>query len=239
MIENNMSTKQKILTFAVIFSLIGISSLYIFSGQRASRDIRISKIDEGLVGSRISTEGNISEISWFSYMVLFELKEKETEEALTVNCERDMIEDLEDKKTQLTTGARVRVEGKLERYEGEINLKVDSNGGLSVIREAYSSFTPISHVLENPRWHENMNIKVRGEITNRTDSDLGEEVTITGLQDDRYRLRCEIESPEEYEDKELLGKPVVLKGRLTYYNKRGYWKLRCSEFSDVKAEKAV
>ncbi len=235
MIGENISTKQKILAVAVIISLIGISSLYLFSSENASRKMSISKIDENLVGTRIATEGNISEITWFSYMVLFELKEKGCEDSLTVTCNRDLIKNMDNEKKQLRTGAKVEVEGKLKKYEGKINLKVDSHGEVSVVRKAYSSFTPISHLLENPRWHEGMHVKVRGkvvEITNITD---GTDVKLTGLQEGRYKLECRVKDAEGEVDQKLVGKPVVLKGKLTYDSKNGHWRLKCSRFSGMNS----
>ncbi|MBS3781268.1 MAG: hypothetical protein KGY66_00550 [Candidatus Thermoplasmatota archaeon] len=150
--------KQKILTFAVIFSIVGISTLYIFSAQNSTRKMNVSEIDEKLLGSRVRTEGVISDISWFSYMFLFEIKEEGHEGSLTVVCERDVIEGLEEKSNEMIPGAKVMVEGKLEEYEGDMNLRIDSIGELSIQERAISNFTPLSEILENPGWYEGMKV---------------------------------------------------------------------------------
>jgi len=229
-----MLDKQKILTIAVVFSIIGISTLYIFSAQSSTRKMNISEINEELLGSRVRTEGVISEISWFGYMVLFEIKEKGGEESLTVVCDRDIV-DTDEKRNEMVGGAEVMVEGELEEYEGEMNLRIDSIGELSILNKAVSSFTPLSELLENPEWYEGMKVKVRGEIIEGDRSSQTLSVILTDLESRRYELRCEIVEDLYDGEKDIVGYPAVLEGYIRYESETGTWKLRCTDSFKVKS----
>ncbi len=229
-----MLDKQKILTFAVIFSIIGISTLYIFSAQTSTRKMSISEIDEELLGSRVRTEGFISDISWFRYMVLFEIKQKGEEGSLSVVCDRDIV-DMDEKRNKMNPGAEVMVEGELEEYEGEMNLRIDSMGELTIKERAVSSFTPLSELLENPEWYEGMNIKVRGEIIEIENSSEIPTVILTDLETERYELQIEIIEELYFKEKDLVGYPAVLEGYLEYDSQNGSWKMRCNEHFEVNS----
>jgi len=229
-----MLDKQKILTIAVIFSMIGISTLYIFSAQSSTRKMNISEINEELLGSRVRTEGVISEISWFRYMVLFEIKEKGGEESLTVVCDRDIV-DTDEKRNEMVAGVEVMVEGELEEYEGEINLRIDSIGELSIVNKAISSFTPLSEILENPEWYEGMKVRVRGEIIEVDKSTETPSIILTDLESRRYELQCEIVDDLYNDEKDILGYPAVLVGYIRYESETGTWNLRCTDSFEVKS----
>jgi len=230
-----MLDKQKILTFAVIFSILGISCLYIFSAQSSTRKMNVAEIDEKHLGSRVRTKGVISDISWFSYMVLFEIKEEGQEESLTVVCDRDIIEE-EEERNKLISGTKVVVEGELEDYEGEINLRIDTAGELIIKERALSSFTPLSELLENPEWYEDMKIKIKGEIIESDNTSETTTVTLTDLERGRYELRCEIVVDLFNDEKSIIGNPAVLEGYMRYEDHTGTWKLRCTGSFEVNSE---
>jgi len=229
-----MLDKQKILTFAVIFSIIGISTLYLFSAQSSNREMNIREINEELLGSRIRTEGVISDISWFGYMVLFEIKEKGYEDSLTVVCDRDIIE-TEEERNEMVPGATVMVEGELEEYEGEINLRIDTIGKLDIKEKAVSSFTPLSEILENPEWYEGMKVRVRGEIIEVDNSSQISTIVLTDLESERYELKSEIVEDLYNKEKAMVGYPAVLEGHMRYDSQTGHWKLRCTHYFEVKS----
>ncbi|MFW6048017.1 MAG: hypothetical protein ACOC87_01790 [Candidatus Natronoplasma sp.] len=230
-----MLDKQKILTFAVIFSILGISCLYIFSAQSSNRKMDLTKIDENLLGSHVRTEGVISDISWFSYMVLFDIKEEGEEESLTVVCDRDIIED-DEKRNKLVPGTKVTVEGELEEYEGEMNLRIDPGGELIIKERALSSFTPLSELLANPKWYEDMKIKVKGEIIEIDNTSQTTTVILTDLESARYELQGEIVADLYNGEKNIVGYPAVLEGYMRYENYTGTWKLRCTDSFEVNSE---
>ncbi len=232
-----MLNKQKILTIAVIFSIIGISTLYIFSAQSSTRKMNVAEIDEDLLGSRVRTEGVISEISWFRYMVIFEIKERGHEDSLTVVCDREIIES-DEKRNELVTGTKVIVEGKLEEYEGDMNLKIDSIGELSIKERALSSFIPLSDILENPEWFEGMKVKVKGEIIEIDNSSQVTTVILGDLQGEQYELQSEIVDDLYNDEKDVVGCPAELEGYIRYESQTGSWKLRCTDSFEVNLEDA-
>lgn len=227
-----MLNKQKILTVAVIFSLLGISTLYIFSAQSSTRNMNVAEIDRDLLGSRVRTEGVISEISWFRNMVIFDIKEEWREDSLTVVCDREIIES-DEKRNELVTGTKVMVEGKLEEYEGDMNLKIDSIGELSIEERAVSRFTPLSEILENPRWFEGMKVNVTGEIIEVDNSSKVSKVILTDLESEQYEILCEIVDDLYDTEKDLIGYPAVLEGYIKYESQTGTWKLRCTDSFEV------
>ncbi len=219
-------SKKQILTIAVVVSLLGVSTLYLFSSQQSTRRVAISEIDETMMGTRVMTEGFVSEVGWFSWTVVLTLREPGEVEGLTVAFDREIADDLEEDKYEIREGAKLKVEGKLEEYEGDLNLRVDSMGELSVEKKAYSSFTEISSLLENPRWYEGMGVKVRGDIVEEVKSDHTT-LIISSLDYSHYELTCEIKdwNPEE----ELIGRPAVVKGNWGYENNVGLWRLTSDE----------
>ncbi len=227
-------TKEKILTLAVIFSIIGISALYAFTAKNSARNIELSDIDEELLGSRVDIDGTISDISWLSYTVLFELKEKDVEESLTVVIDRETIEEHDEKK-QIRPGARVRVEGEVQEYENDIQLKIDSVDDISVEEEAYSDFISIKKILENADWYDGMEVKIRGNIEDIDTEGENDNLIISDLEDENYRITCEVERILDKNEIEILKRPVVVKGSIEYDSSTGSWLIRASSPLEFKS----
>ncbi len=228
-----MLSREKLLSVAVIVSLIGVSSLYLFSAQQTTFRRDLSEIDESLVDSRLVTQGTISEKNDFQHTILLTLQEEGHLNSLTVAIDKDIIEDVLDEVHELRPGAKVEVEGLLEDYEGDLSLRVDELGEISIKEKAQSSFIEFSSLLENPTWYQNMEVKVRGEVIEKSNSSEGSTLTLSSLEDDEYwyELTCfwddTIEEP-------LLGKPAVIVGEWTYDNSRGRWMLEATEDLEFK-----
>lgn len=219
--------KRKILTIAVVFSIIGISALYALTDRNSTRTLELSEINEDFLGSRVKTEGFISDISWLGYTVVFEVKEKGVEDSLTVATDRQILEEV-GLKEKMIPGARVGLEGKLEEYEDEVQLKIDNTGEISIEEETYSSFTSIEHILENPSWYEGMEVKIRGDIKKIEESDQNLNLLISDLEEDKYIITCKVDQEINEAEGELLGKPVVIEGKITYDSTTGTWMIRTS-----------
>ncbi|MBS3817052.1 MAG: hypothetical protein KGY76_05770 [Candidatus Thermoplasmatota archaeon] len=229
-----MLNKNQLLTLAVIISLGGISALYLFSSQQTTKRVAISDIDDSMVGSRIVTEGTISEVDWFSSTGIIEIKEEGYEDALNIVLDKEIIEDVTEKKKGIRKGARIEVEGKLEDYKGDINLRIDSLGRLSIIERTYSSFTDISSLLENPSWYEGMEIKVRGDIVDKENGSQASYLFLSSFEDGYYELTCEIEGWID-EESDMRGGPAEVKGTWNYDNRVGRWILSTSQPPVIRA----
>ncbi|MEF8873085.1 MAG: hypothetical protein V5A88_00265 [Candidatus Thermoplasmatota archaeon] len=229
-----MLTREQLLTLAVVISICGISALYLLSSQRSTVRANISEIDEGMIGSRVVTEGTVSGITRLPNTVLLELKEEDHQKSLTVAVDKEIERVQEEDKRDLKAGAVVEVEGVLEEYEGDLNLRVDELGYLSVLEKAHSSFTKISSLLEDPRWYEGMELKVRGDVVEKKNSSQQTELILSSIDEgeDRYELTCTMRPWEEEGD--ILGKPAVVKGEWRYENTEGRWVLKASRPPDVK-----
>ncbi len=223
-----MLNKDQLLTIAVIVSVIGISFLYLFSAQQSTVRLNVSEIDEGMIGSRVMTQGTISRLNWFDYIVLLDLKEEDHHGTLTVAIEKQIIEDVVEDEKELKAGAKVEVEGLLEDYQGDLSLNVDELGGISILEKAHSRFTEFSSLLENPEWYEGMEVKVRGDVVEKRNTPQETTLILSSHQDSNYRyeLTCIIDGWEE--EKEIHGKPVVVEGEWIYDNTSGRWILEAS-----------
>ncbi|GEM_PF-2043345 len=228
-----MLSREKLLSVAVIVSLIGVSSLYLFSAQQSTFRRDLSEIDESLVDSRLVTQGTISEKNDFQHTILLTLQEEGHHDSLTVAIDKDIIEDVLDELHELRPGAKVEVEGLLEDYEGDLSLRVDELGEISIKEKAQSSFIEFSSLLENPTWYQNMEVKVRGEVIEKSNSSEGSALTLSSLEDDEYwyEITCFLDDTIE---EQVLGKPAVIVGEWTYDNSRGRWKLEGTEDLEIK-----
>lgn len=228
----NILNKDKILTVAVIVSIVGISTLYLFSSQQPTRRASVSEIDETMMGTRVVTEGFVSDVSWFSWTVILTLKEEGHPEGLVVAFDREIAENLGEEKLEIREGAKLRVEGKLEEYEGTLNLRVDSMGELSIEKKAYSSVTEIQSLLENPRWYEGMGVGIQGDIIDEENVFNHTTLVISSFEHNDYELTCEIK--DWHHEERLIGKPVSVDGYWEYDNNEGLWKLISYDSPSVK-----
>ncbi len=226
-----MLNREQLLTLAVIVSISGISSLYLFSSQHSTFRVDISEIDEGMIGSRVVTQGTVFEVSWLPNTILFSLKEKDHPVQLTVAMDR--MTDEPQHERDLKVGAIVEAEGILEEYDGDLNLRVDELGSLSVLQKAQTSFTEIYSLLENPHWYEGLEVKVRGDVVDKIDSTDGTELILSSLDGSRgrYELTCTMRT---WGEDNVVGKPAVVRGEWIYENTRGRWVLRASHPPEVK-----
>ena len=158
-----MVEEDKLLYIAVIIALIGTSSLYLYSATQGATTIDISEIGSEDTGALIRTEGVISKVESYSDTYCITLKEKGNNSTIDVYASSKVISKMKNK-SEIRTGAHLWIKGKVESYQNEINLRVTGPGEIIIKKKAYSSFTPIESILQNPEWYQGMNLKVRGRI---------------------------------------------------------------------------
>ncbi len=229
-----MLDKKKLMTLAVIISLAGTASLYLYTASRDTVRVNISEIDHRLIGTKLEIEGVISEARRLQSAYLISLLEEGGEDSLGVFVEDQVIDSI-DEPTEIIAGARIKITGILEEYEGDLSLLVSVPGEMMIIERAYTSFIDISNLLENPEWYSGMELKVRGNVVTVDPSSGDYYFEIESLGGGYHRLGCEVDGSNSVGDLRIMnGDPVVFKGTFLYDNSTGRWLVRGPEPPDVK-----
>ncbi len=218
-----MIDEKKLLTFAVVISLIGTASLYIYSANQDAERVEINEIDEKMLGSQVETSGFISNIVTLDDQYLVKLNGDQGNISLTTFIDNRVLSYI-DEKDEVRTGAEVFVRGRIDIYEGEINMIVSRAGDFRVIENAYSSFTVPSELLDNAEWHEGMEHKIRGEVISITS--VGEDtiLELKPLNGEDCLLMVRIKEWDFTETYSISrGSIIVVKGSFEYDTYRGRW----------------
>lgn len=226
-----MISKEKLMTIAVLVSLLGTASLYIYTASRDTVSAGLSEIDHRLVGTKVETNGVISSVRKLSSSYLINIMEHGYDGGLDLFVEGNVVNGL-DEPAELIPGARVWVRGILEDYEGSLSLRVSVPGELVVTENAYTSFLEIGRLLDNPDWHSGMELKVRGRVVRVEDSYNGIFFEISSLDGGFNILGCEFVNSTRIDI--MPGDNVVFKGVFSYDNFTGRYIIRGSEPPELK-----
>ncbi|MBN2603475.1 MAG: hypothetical protein JXA91_05040 [Candidatus Thermoplasmatota archaeon] len=120
----------------------------------------------------------------------------------------------------LEFGDKIQVTGKVQKYEDEWEIVVDSNRNICLITKWANLSVPIWQVAQNPDKYENLNINVTG---------------IVDLVNDDYFFLKDIEKNHtvmaisNINVKKFIGQQVWAKGRLEYYNEQLMYRFYVSQ----------
>ncbi len=218
-----MIDEKKLLAIAVIISLIGTASLYLYSANQDAERVEINDIDENMLGSQIETSGFISNIVTLEDRYIIGLKEDGENSTITAFVDNRVLSYI-DEKDEVRAGAEVFVRGRIDIYEGEINMIVSRAGDFHIIDNAYSSFTVPSELLDNPEWHEGMEHKIRGEVLSIRSAGEDTVIELKPLNGDDCVLMVRIKGWDFTETYSISrGNVIVVKGSFEYDTYRGRW----------------
>lgn len=209
------------LTIAVVISLIGTASLYLYAASQEAEKVNIGDIDEEYVGALVETEGMVMDVFDFGSSMSIVIGDSDSKEEVDVFVGKNLISNMEDRE-DLIPGAVIWTKGRVELYEEDISINVEGPGELIIKEKAYSSFTPIESILENPGWYKGTNMKIKGEITFLRRYENQTILEISDLEGGYYDIYCSVErtSTDQYL---LQGDPVVIKGEFDYNSRIGRW----------------
>ena len=225
--------KKQIIIVAVIVALVGTASLYVYSASQDAEEISISEIGQEDVGALVETSGTISQVDKLSGMYQIVLKDEGETASLDTYVDENVIKAV-DQKEEVRPGAKLWVKGRVESYQDDINLKVSGVGDLQIKGRAYTSFTPIDSLLQNPKWYEGMNVKVRGEVESVEGWENITYFEICPLEEGNDTGYCSLANKVyQYDHTEnntlIRGRPVVYKGEFKYDQVTGRWMVIGSE----------
>ncbi len=227
--------KNKLMTLAVVISLAGTASLYLYTASRDTLRMNISDIDHRLVGTRVETEGIISSVRKLQTSYLLSLLEEGCDTHLEAFVEGRVVEAMDDP-VDMIPGARVRLRGILEDYEGKLSLRVSVPGELEILENAYSSFTHISVLLENPQWYSGMELKVMGKVVSTHTSSRALCFEIEQIEGGYHRLGCEFECSDTVSTINMMnGDPVTFEGTFLYDTGTGRWIIRGTKPPEIRS----
>lgn len=209
------------MTIAVVISLIGTASLYLYAASQEAKEVDIGDIDEEYVGALVETEGMVMDVFDFGSSMSIVIGDPNSKERLDVFVDKDLISDMEER-DELIPGAVIWTKGRVELYEEDISINVEGPGELIVKEIAYSSFTPIKSILENPEWYQGTNMKIKGEITFLQRYENTTVLEISDLEGGFYSVYCRV-NRTPHDDYLLDGEPVIIKGEFDYYSGSGRW----------------
>lgn len=224
-----MIEERKLLVIAVMISLVGTASLYLYSASQGAEEVRISEIGQEDVGALVELEGHVSELDDFGDSYQIVLKEEGSERSIEVYIKSQVLK-LFGEKEELIPGAVLKVKGRLESYQDTINMRVSTHDDIEVLKPAYSSFVPLDSLLQNPGWYDGMNVKVRGNVERVKYFGNDTYFEISALDDGYGILGNRVEGWERKDHDYIpLGRPVVFKGVFRYDAFKGQWIVRGEE----------
>ncbi len=217
--------KNKILLICVVVSLIGTSSLYVYTARQDAKEIEISDIDSNMLGTSIKTRGFITELDKYQDTYFLVLREQFSTSSIDVMVKDKVVKNLPlEEKKKLRSGSEVLVTGQLSEYQEEYTIQVNGISDLKITKKAYSSFTPISSLLENPEWYEDMEVKVRGDVHHLSCNYNTTRFELSPLEGGDHYLSCSIKGWDYSEDYTITNDdPAVVKGKFLYDSSSGRW----------------
>jgi len=215
--------EKKLLTISVIISLVGTASLYLYSANQDAESVEITEIDESMLGSHVETSGSISNIVTLEDRYLIELKEDRGNSTITTFVDNSVMSYIEEI-DEVRAGAEAVVRGRVDIYEEDINLIVSRVGDFRITSTAYSSFTLVSELLDNPQWHRGMDHKIRGEVYSIETIGGDSIVELEPINGRDCVLMIKINDWDFTESYSVTrGSVIVVKGTLEYDNYNGRW----------------
>ncbi len=131
-----MIERPKLLTIVIVFSLIGVIGLYLYSISLEPKRMAIKDIGEDDIGSLVEVEAYIEDLYVTkNNNLIITLIDHQTNHTLTVFVISDVYEILANKE-ELILGAEIIVKGEVCEYEGELEIKVTSTDGIKIINAA-------------------------------------------------------------------------------------------------------
>lgn len=231
-----MISKDRLLFIAVLVSVIGTALLFLLTASSGVDQVDISQIDEDHVGRKVEIKGTVSEVSSYEDTVYLDLKEKGSDKTLQIKVEKEKLAKI-DEKEEIKPGAVVIVKGVVDEYEGEYSLRVETSNSIELKKKAYYSYIQISSLLDNPRWYEGMDVKVRGEVVDVGESYGGSDIEICPLGGGYKNVNCHIKGWTQGENRTVLKKtPVVVKGEFKYDSYTGRWEIVSDDKPEIYRE---
>jgi DNA/RNA endonuclease YhcR with UshA esterase domain len=227
-----MIEKPRLLFLVIVISMVGVIGLYAYAVSIESKSMSIGDLDSGDLGSMVEVEAHIKDVkAWSSGDLNMVLTDYDSGESLNVKIDARAAGNLNSPE-KLVPGAKVRVSGLLEDYNGELQLHIMSSEGITLIRTAQNNVLSLAVILDRPEVFEGILVVVRGSVWNIEEIESINAVvfTLQNSTEGEYRsVNCIAFNATELKDRDgnfiHSGDEIILEGYLEYYDKEGLWQI--------------
>jgi len=227
-----MIEKSKLLAIVIIVALVGVLGLYAYAVSIESKSMSISDLDSGDLGSMVEVEAHIKDVKvWSSGDLDLVLTDYDSGETINVKIDARATDNLNNPE-KLVPGAKVRISGLLEDYNGELQIHVMSSEGITLLKTAQSNVLSLAVILDRPEVFEGIFVVVRGHVWNIEEIDSINAITFTlqnSSEGDYRSVNCIVFNATEFRDRDgnfiHSGDEIILEGYFEYYEKEGIWQI--------------
>lgn len=208
--------RQSLLILVCILSIAGVVSLYFYASSIQAREMRISEIGSDDVGTFVETQGAVAKL-WRSSGGSLNLVIMDDDlSTLNVFIPKKVYESLSGRE-KLLPGARIDVQGEVQKYNGELELYVPSSSSVKIVKERDELVIPLQTLASVPESFDGLWVQTEGRMKGielLEDSDF---VKVTQGNSSIWAYGC---------GNETTGNAVDVYAHLDYSDLRGRWELR-------------
>lgn len=231
-----MIEKPKLLAIVIIVSLAGVIGLYAYAVSIESKSMSIGDLDSGDLGSIVEVEAYIKGVdAWSSGDLNLELVDYGSGQSIDVKVDADAAGNLNNPE-KLVPGAKIRVSGLLEDYQGELQIHVMSSDGIILLQTAQGNVLSLAVILDRPEVFQGIFVVVRGDVWDIEKIESIDAITFTLHNTSEWDFRsvnCIVFNVTELRDRDgnfiHSGDEIVLDGLFEYYEKEGIWQIISEE----------
>lgn len=231
-----MIEKPRILLLVIIISIAGVIGLYAYAVSIESKSMSIADLDSGDLGSIVEVEAHIKDVqSWSSGDLDLVLTDYGAGKTLNAKIDADAAGNLENPE-KLVPGAKIRISGLVEDYNGELQIHVMSSEGVTVLETAKDNVLSLAVILDRPDIFSGISVVVRGKVWDIKIIESIDAIVFTlqnSSQGDYRSVNCIVFNATELRDRDgnpiYSGDEIVLEGVFEYYEKEGIWQIISEE----------
>ena len=231
-----MIEKPKLLAIVIIVSLAGVLGLYAYAVSIESKSMSIADLDSGDLGSIVEVEAYIKDVNaWSSGDLNLELVDYGSGQSIDVKVDADAAGNLNHPE-KFIPGAKIRVNGLLEDYQGELQIHVMSSDGITLLQTAHTNVLSLGVILDRPEVFQGIFVVVRGDVWDIETIESINAITFTLHNSSEWDFRsvnCIVFNVTELRDRDgnviHSGDEIVLEGIFEYYEKEGIWQIISEE----------
>ncbi|UCG69381.1 MAG: hypothetical protein JSV09_16655 [Thermoplasmata archaeon] len=231
-----MIEKPKLLLLVILITLAGILGIYAYAVLIEAKTISISDLGSKHLGSLVEVEGHIKEVDeWQDGDLNLILVDYESGKTIEVIVDADVTENLANQE-KLIPGAKIRVNGLVEDYKGDLFIHVMSSESIILVQTAGKNILSLDVILNRPDVFEGVEVQVSGEIRDIDYIESLKAFTFTlknSSSGNYYSVGCIVFDMSIFRDKGdnsiQNGDEITFEGTLEYYAQNGIWQIQSHE----------
>lgn len=228
-----MIEKPKLLLIVILITLSGIIGIYAYAVLIEAKTVSISDLGSKHLGSLVEVEGHIKEVDmWQDGDLNLILVDYESGKSIDVIVDADVTENLAHQE-KLIPGAKIRVNGLVEDYKGDLFIHVMSSESIKLVQTAGKNILTLDVILNRPDVFEGVEVQVSGEIRDIDYIESLNAFTFTlknSSSGNFYSINCIVFDLSLFRDKGdnsiQNGDEITFEGIFEYYAQNGIWQIQ-------------